>query len=73
MITISRFFLPIPKLAALVVQDKESKNKQQNEYTGKHNFCHMKTNVFLIYFSMLNTNMLLQLLYHPQVSRYRIF
>jgi len=48
MITISRFFLPIPKLAALVVQDKESKNKQQNEYTGKHNFCHMKTNVCFI-------------------------
>jgi hypothetical protein len=38
------FCLFILKLTALLVQDKESKNKQQNEYIGKHNFCLMKTN-----------------------------
>jgi hypothetical protein len=37
--------LSIPKPTALLVQDEESKSEQQNEYDGKHNFCHMKTNL----------------------------
>jgi len=43
-------------------------------HTGKYNFCHMKTKLrFLMYFSMLNSNMLLDFLYHPQFLCDRIF
>ena len=41
--------------------------------TGKRNFCRMKTNFFLVYFSMLNSNMLLEFLHHPQFFCDRIF
>jgi len=37
-------------------------------YTGKHNFCHMETNLFLMHFFTLNSNMLLELPYRPQFS-----
>ena len=44
------------------------------DYTVKHNFCHMKTNLcVLMYFSKLNSNMLLELLYHSKFLCERIF
>ena len=42
-------------------------------YTGKHSFCHMKTNLCLCLFFMLNSNVLLELLYHTQFLYDRIF
>ena len=35
--------------------------------TGKHHFCHLKDNLCFTYFFTLNSNMLLELLYHLRV------